>query len=360
MIYHIMYPLAEYFSAFNVVRYITFRGGCAFITSFLIMMLLWNFTIKRLKRLEIIEKIDMYGHIHLESLYAGKKGTPTMGGILIIFSVVVSTLLWSRWDNNFIWLSIVVMISLGVLGLWDDILKIKKGKGLSRRKKLFWQIFVGIIFGILVIINKDCSSVLNFPFFKKVAVDLGYFYIFWAALIIVSASNAVNFTDGLDGLATGALIINFLIFALLSYIVGHAGFAGYLLIPHIKGVGELAVLCFSLVGAGLGFLWFNAYPAKVFMGDVGALSLGGVVGVVALLVKKEFVLFMSGGLFVLEAMSVILQILSVKLRRKKLFLAAPLHHHLQLLGWKEPQIIVRLWIISILCAVISLLTLKLR
>lgn len=360
MIYNIFYPLAKYFSIFNVTKYITFRGGCAFITSFLIIMLLWKFTLKRLKRLKIIERIDMYGHIHLESLHENKKGTPTMGGGLIIFSVITSTLLWGKWDNHFIWLSIMVMLALGVLGLRDDLIKIKKGKGLSRREKLFWQSLIGIFLGVLIVFNKEAATTLSFPFFKRVVVDLGYFYIFWVALMIISTSNAVNFTDGLDGLAIGALILNALFFALLSYLVGHFKFASYLFIPHVEGAGELSVLCLSLVGAGLAFLWFNSYPAQVFMGDVGALALGGVLGIIALFIKKEFLLIISGGLFGMEAISVILQIFSVRARGKKIFLAAPLHHHLQLLGWKEPKIIVRLWIVSIICTVVALLTLKLR
>lgn len=360
MIYQILYPLREYFAILNVTQYLTFRGGCAFITSFIFIMVLWKFTIKRLKKLKVIERIDMYGHIRLESLYEGKKGTPTMGGILIVFSVVMSTLLWAKWNNYFIWLGLYIMAALALIGLRDDVLKIKRGRGFSRMEKLMWQSIAGIVLGVLVVAHKETSTVLDFPFFKKIAVDLGYFYIFWIAFVIVSSSNAVNFTDGLDGLAIGALVINFLLFALLSYIVGHLKFAGYLFIPYVAGSGELAVLCLALVGAGLGFLWFNSYPAHVFMGNVGALALGGIIGAVALLIKKEFLLVISGGLFVAEALSVILQMLFVKLTKKRIFLAAPLHHHFQLLGWKEPQIIVRLWIVTIMCAVVSLLTLKLR
>ena len=360
MLYHILYPLSKYFFALNVTKYITFRGGCAFITSFLLVMFFWKFTIKRLQRLQIIEKIDMYGHVHLESLYAGKKGTPTMGGVLIIFSILISTLLWVRWDNYFMWFAVFVMLALGAVGLFDDLQKTKTGKGFSRSKKLILQIIVGIILGVFVVLTKNLSTVLDVPFLKRVAIDLGYFYIFWAALIVISTSNAVNFTDGLDGLAIGAIIINSILFAFLSYLTGHIKFAHYLFIPFISGAGELSIICFSLVGAGLAFLWFNSYPAEVFMGDVGALALGGILGAIALFVKKEFLLVISGGLFVAEALSVILQILSVRLRGKKLFKAAPLHHHLQLMGWKESKIIIRLWIISIICAVASILTLKLR
>ena len=360
MIYHLLYPLSEYFFVFNITRYITVRAGCAFATSFLIVMLLWKFSLKRLKRLKMVEKIDMYGHIHLEALHGEKRGTPTMGGVLIIFSIFSSAFLWTRWDNPFIWFVMAVMVSLGVLGLSDDLLKIKKGKGLTRRQKLIWQSLIGIGLGLLVVINKNIYTTWNFPFFKKIVIDLGIFYIFWFTLMIIATSNAVNFTDGLDGLAIGALIINALIFGLLAYLVGHIKFANYLFIPYINGGGELTIFCFAMAGAGLAFLWFNSYPAEVFMGDVGALALGGAIGAVALFIKHEFLLFISGGLFVIEALSVILQIFSVKLRGKKLFRAAPLHHHFQVLGWKEPKIIVRFWIISILCAGLALLTLKLR
>ncbi|MDP2922918.1 MAG: phospho-N-acetylmuramoyl-pentapeptide-transferase [Candidatus Omnitrophota bacterium] len=360
MLYYLLYPLSKYFSPLNVTKYITFRSGCAFITSFLIVMFMWRITLRRLKKLRIIEKIDMYGHIHLESLYEGKKGTPTMGGVLILLAIIGSTLLWARWDAYFIWLAIFTMVTLGILGLADDLLKTKKGKGLSRSKKLFFQILIGLILGILVVINKNLSTTWEFPFFKKIVIDLGLFYIFWVALVVTATSNAVNFTDGLDGLAIGGIIINSLIFAVFGYLSGHTKFAQYLFIPYVTQAGELVVLCFALVGAGLGFLWFNAYPAQVFMGDVGALSLGGVIGAVALFIKQEFILVISGGLFVAEALSVILQILSVRLRGKRMFKAAPLHHHFQLLGWKEPKIIVRLWILCIICAVISFLTLKLR
>jgi len=360
MIYHIFYPLSKYFIGFNLAKYITFRSGCAFVTSFFIVMFFYKFTVRRLTRLKIVERVDMYGHIHLESLHSDKRGTPTMGGVLIIFSILLSTLVWARWDNYFIWLSLMVMVFLGTLGLSDDLKKIRAGKGLSRGQKLFWQSLIGISLGVLIVVSKNPHTTLGFPFFKKAVIDLGYFYIFWVALMIVATSNAVNFTDGLDGLAIGALVINAFIFGLISYVVGNIKFSDYLFIPYVPGAGELTVLCLSLMGAALGFLWFNSYPADVFMGDVGALALGGVIGSVALCIKQEFLLFISGGLFVVEALSVILQIFSVKFRGKKLLKAAPLHHHFQVLGWKEPKIIIRFWILSIICAVFALLTLKIR
>ncbi|MFA7677396.1 MAG: phospho-N-acetylmuramoyl-pentapeptide-transferase [Candidatus Omnitrophota bacterium] len=360
MIYHILYPLAKYFFVFNVTRYITFRAGCAFVTSFIVVMVFWKFTVKRLKRLKMVEKIDMYGHIHLESLHEAKKGTPTMGGVLIVLAALTAVLAWGRLDNYFVWLMSILMVALGFLGLGDDLKKIKKGKGYSRRQKLLWQSIIGILLGIAIVANHSFSTQWSLPFFKKAALDLGSFYIFWVAFMILATSNAVNFTDGLDGLAIGALITNFLIFGILSYIVGNLKFSNYLLIPYISGAGELMVVCFALVGAGLGFLWFNSYPAEVFMGDAGALALGGAIGAVAVCIKQEFILFVSGGLFVIEALSVILQIFSVRLRGKRIFKAAPLHHHFQILGWKEPKIVVRFWIISAICAVMALLTVKLR
>ncbi len=360
MIYHFLYPLSEYFSALNITKYITVRAGFAFIISFLLVTLFWKFTLKHLKKLQIIEKIDMYGNVKLEKLYEEKKGTPTMGGVLVLFSLVTTVLLCARLDNYLIQLSLFTIVSLGALGLADDFLKIKRGAGLSRITKFTLQCIIGAVLGLLIVFNKQYSTTLDFPFFKNIIPDLGYFYLFWAALVIAATSNAVNFTDGLDGLAIGAIVTNAFIFAFICYLSGHLQFAQYLFIPHIVEAGELSILCLALAGAGLGFLWYNSYPAQVFMGDVGALSLGGILGAIALFTKKEFLLVIAGGLFVAEAVSVILQIFSVKLRGKKLFKAAPLHHHLQLIGWKEPKIIVRLWIVSILCVTASLLTLKLR
>ncbi|MFH1771483.1 MAG: phospho-N-acetylmuramoyl-pentapeptide-transferase [Candidatus Omnitrophota bacterium] len=360
MIYHLFYPLTEYFSFFNVTRYITFRGGCAFVTSFFLVMLFAKPVLKKLRNLKYLENINMYGHAGLELLHGAKKGTPTMGGVLILFSVLSTVFLWGRWDNHLIWLCISIMLALGLIGFIDDFLKIKRTYGLSRRDKLIMQCAVGISLGFWIALNNNLSTTWDFPFFKHLALDLGYFYVFWAALIIVATCNAVNFTDGLDGLAVGTLIINFLLFAFLSYIVGHIKFSNYLFIPYVNGAGELAVICLAIAGAGLGFLWFNAHPAEIFMGDVGALALGGVIGVIALIIKKEFLLFLSGGLFVMEALSVILQICSVRFCKKKIFLAAPLHHHFQIKGWHESKIIVRFWIVSILCVITALLTLKLR
>lgn len=360
MVYHLLYPLSEYFSIFNLTRYITFRGGFALVTSFFLVFLIWRPVVSRLHKLKITEKIDMYGHVRLEVLHQKKQGTPTMGGVIIIFSVLFSLLFWSRLDNLLVWSVLFVMLSLAALGLADDFLKIKKGRGLTRIQKLSWQSLIGLIFGVFVFFCQDIEPVWNLPFFKDLVINLGYFYIFWALLMVVATSNAVNFTDGLDGLAIGSIVINAGIFSILAYLAGHLNFANYLLIPYVHGAGELAVLALALVGAGLAFLWHNSYPAEVFMGDVGALALGGAIGAVALIIKKEFILFLSGGLFVVEALSVILQIFSVKFRKKRIFKAAPLHHHFQLKGWPESKIIVRFWIITAICACLALLTLKIR
>ncbi len=360
MFYHLLYPLAGQFSVLNVVKYITFRSGFSFITSFLFTFLFWNYAKKWFVKLQFTEKVDMYGHQHLESLHKGKQGTPTMGGLIVIAAVFMSSLLWSRLTIGFTWYALLIMVLLGALGFIDDFLKVKKGKGLTRSEKLLCQIGIGMLVGLVICLNKNVSTRIDFPFFKDLRLDLGYFYIFWASLVIVATSNAVNFTDGLDGLAIGGVITTTLVFAALAYLTGHIKFSQYLFIPYIRDVGELTVICTALLGAGLGFLWFNSYPADIFMGDTGALALGGVIGAIALLIKKEFLLFIAGGIFVLEALSVVLQMGSYRLRGKGLFKAAPLHHHFQILGWAESKIIVRFWIISIMFAVFSLLTLKLR
>ncbi len=360
MLYQLLYPLSKYSIVFNVVKYISFRSGASLLTSFFLTFIFWRYFKNLFLGLNIGEKINMYGHKKLEELHRSKSGTPTMGGVIIILSVVISTILWARWDVVFVWYVILIMLGLGILGVVDDFLKIRKGKGLRRLEKLFFQILMGVFVGVIIYLNEDISTKIDLPFFKKLTLDLGIFYIMWATIVIVATSNAVNFTDGLDGLAIGGIITNSLVFAVLSYVSGHVILSRYLFIPYIKYAGELTIICSALVGAGLGFLWFNSYPAEVFMGDTGALALGGVLGAIALFIKKEFLLFISGGIFVLEALSVVIQMLSVKIRGKKVFTAAPLHHHFQLKGVPESKIIVRFWILSIAFAVMALLTLKLR
>jgi len=360
MFYHLLYPLSGHYPLFNLVKYITVRSGLSFLTSFVLMFVFWKFIKKYLEKFQFTETVDMYGNSGLESLHKSKEGTPTMGGLLIIGSVLVSGLLWTRLNVGYTWYVLLIMVLLGSLGFADDFLKVKKGKGLSRSEKLVSQIIIGCAVGLVICLNKNISTVIDLPFLKRVQIDLGYFYMFWGSLVIVATSNAVNFTDGLDGLAIGGVICSSLVFAILAYLSGHIKFSQYLFIPYINNVGELTVICAALLGAGLGFLWFNSHPAEIFMGDTGALALGGILGAIALLIKKEFLLFIAGGIFVLEALSVVLQILSLRLCGKRVFKAAPLHHHFQLMGWPESKIIVRFWIISILFAACSLLTLKLR
>jgi len=323
-------------------------------------MFLGKSFIKRLNKMKLKEHVDMYGHVHLEQIYNGKKGTPTMGGIIIIFSILISSLLWARLDNMMIWFSVFSIIWFGAFGFLDDYTKMKTKKGLSRTHKLIIQILFGLGFGFLAVSHGLVSTDINLPFLKNFVINLGWLYIFWACLVLVSTTNAVNFTDGLDGLAIGSVVMVASVLAIASYIVGHVNFSKYLFIPYVSGAGELTVICCSIIGAGLGFLWFNSQPAEVFMGDVGSSSLGGVLGVIALLMKEEYLIVIAGGLFVLEAFSVVAQIFSVRFLKKRIFKAAPFHHHLQLLGWTESKITIRLWIISFILAILSLITLKLR
>jgi phospho-N-acetylmuramoyl-pentapeptide-transferase len=291
-----------------------------------------------------------------------KQGTPTMGGILILASICISTLLWSDLSNELVWLVLGVMVSFGFIGWLDDYLKISKknSKGLSEGRKLFLQtIFtvatVSVVFGVL-----KMDTHLNVPFLRTMSLDLGWFYCVFAWFVLVGTSNSVNLTDGLDGLAIGPIISTSLTFAILTYLAGHARLAEYLYIPYVKDAGELSIFCTAIVCAGMGFLWFNTYPAQVFMGDVGALALGAALGTVALLTKNELLLVLVGGIFVMEAVSVITQRISYKTRRKRIFRMAPIHHHFELSGWAEPQVTVRFWIISVVLAMLGLATLKLR
>ena len=285
-----------------------------------------------------------------------------MGGIMIILAVVLSTLLWARLDNLYINLAIFVCLWLAGLGFLDDYLKLKMyhPKGISASVKLSFQIILGLIVGTILYLKVPQATRLDIPFFKDLRLDLGRFYILFVILVITASSNAVNLTDGLDGLAIGIVIMVAFAFAVLSYVVGNIKFSNYLFIPYIRGTGELTVFCASILGAGLGFLWFNCYPASVFMGDVGALALGGALGAVAIFIKKEILLIIVGGIFVLEVLSVILQVGSFKLTKKRIFKIAPLHHHFQFLGWSEPKIVVRFWILAALLALLTVVTLKIR
>lgn len=357
MLYYFLYSLHETFSVLNVFRYITFRSALAIVTSFLISIIFGPFLIKKLSLLKIGQNTRVEYGIHNH-----KQGTPTMGGILILASILISVFLWADLKNPFVLLTGLTLIWLGFLGFLDDYKKLiqKKSKGLSAAAKLFWQLILGIFIGLFIYLNPATNAKLDFPFLKNIVIDLGLFYIPFVILVIVGTSNAVNLTDGLDGLAIGCILIVSFALTILSYVSGHAEISRYLLIPHIPGVGELTIFCAAIFGAGLGFLWFNCFPATVFMGDVGSLSLGGTLGIIAVFIKKELLLGILGGIFVIEALSVILQVGSFKLRRKRIFKMAPLHHHFEKIGWSESKIIVRFWIIGIILALLTVMTLKLR
>jgi len=359
MVYHLLYPLHTTISAFNVFRYITFRTIYAGLTAFLICFFMGPWVIRKLTAMQVGQYIREDGpRTHHE-----KAGTPTMGGTLILFSVIVSTLLWSNLNNYHIWIVLLVGVGFGAIGLIDDyLMQVKKqSKGLNAKNKLLMQTVLAIFAGILVYLSPDFNTQVTVPFFKKISPDLGWGYIFFAALVIVGTSNAVNLTDGLDGLAIGPAIIVAGTYMVFAYVAGHVRIAEYLQINYVAGSGEIAVFCGALVGAGGGFLWFNTYPAQVFMGDVGSLSIGGAIGSVAVITKQEILLVLVGGLFVIEALSVIFQVGFFKMTNgRRIFKMAPLHHHFELKGWPEPKVIVRFWIISIILALISMSTLKLR
>lgn len=359
MIYHFLYPLHTSISAFNVFRYITFRTIYASLTAFIICFFLGPWVIRRLQYMQVGQYIREDG----PQTHHQKAGTPTMGGALIIFSVALSTFLWADLSNLFVWIVLLVLIGFGAIGFVDDyLMQVKKrSKGLTGRGKIILQTLLALLTGYLVILSPNFTTQVTVPFFKQIAPDLGWGYILFAAFVIVGASNAVNLTDGLDGLAIGPVIIAAVTYMFFAYVSGHVKIAEYLQINYISGSGEISVFCGALAGAGLGFLWFNAYPAQVFMGDVGSLSLGGSLGTVAVITKQEILLVLVGGLFVMEALSVIFQVGFFKMTKgKRIFRMAPLHHHFELKGWPEPKVIVRFWIIAIALALISMSTLKLR
>lgn len=361
MLYHLLYPLSKNFFAFNLFRYITFRATYATLTALVICFALGTPLIRKLRRLKVNEKIREDG----PSTHLAKEGTPTMGGILILIGLVLPTLLWADLGNPYVLVSLVATVWMGLIGFLDDYLKAVKHlpKGLVARYKLLGQTILGLTIGSILYFSPFSSqyaTITSVPFFKDVVIDFGWAYIPFVAVVLVGTSNAINLTDGLDGLAIGLVGICTLAFAGLSYIAGRVDFSNYLRILYLPGSGELTVFLASVLGAALGFLWFNAHPAQVFMGDTGALALGGALGTVAVLIKKEFLLFIMGGVFVAEALSVIIQVLSFKLRRKRVFKMAPLHHHFELLGWKESKVVVRLWIVAIMLALLSLSTLKIR
>jgi len=359
MLYLFLYPLHTSFSVFNVFRYITFRTIYASLTAFLICFILGPWAIKKLSYLQIGQYIREDGpKTHLK-----KAGTPTMGGALMLVAILTSTILWANLRNVYIWVVLGVTAGFGLIGFMDDyLMQVKKqSMGLSARNKFLFQTLIALSTGAFLYQYPDFSTEVTFPFFKNFSPDFGWGYIVFAAFVIVGTSNAVNLTDGLDGLAIGPTIIAAVTYMIFCYVAGHVRIADYLQITYVAGSGELTVFCGALAGAGLGFLWFNAYPAQVFMGDVGSLSLGGALGTVAVITKQEILLALVGGLFVIEALSVIFQVGYFKLTHgRRIFRMAPLHHHFELKGWPEPKVIVRFWIISIALALVAISTLKLR
>ncbi len=361
MFYHLFLPLAQQFSVFNVFRYVTFRTAYAALTALLISLLVAPALIRLLQRRQIGQVIREEG----PQSHFSKAGTPTMGGLLILSAMLVSTLLWANLSTFTVWIVLLSTLAFGAVGFLDDYLKLARqhNTGFLAKYKFGVEIVIALIIVSVWCVWAQPESVatrLSVPFFKSVAPDLGLWYILIGTFVIVGTSNAVNLTDGLDGLAVGPVIIATFVYAGIVYVAGHAVFSNYLNILYVRGAGEVAVFCGALLGACLGFLWFNAYPAQVFMGDVGSLALGGALGTVAVAAKHELLLLLIGGLFVIETLSVIIQVASFKLTGKRVFRMAPLHHHFEEKGWQEPKVIVRFWIIAIVLALISLSTLKLR
>lgn len=366
MMYY-LHLLSEEVKGFNVFSYVTLRAIAAAVTAFLLSLAFGKIVIRKLIRLRARQPIRSADEVHrLAELHSAKQGVPTMGGVLVIGTVVVSCLIWARPDNRFVWLALFSMVYLGVLGFVDDYLKVtkKKSDGVSGRLKLFFQFILAAIVTAVFLTNpliEVQARSLYLPFFKApVIANMGWMTLIFFVFVIVGSSNAVNLTDGLDGLAIGCTITVAFAYSLLCYAAGNFRIAEYLQVPFYPYTGELTVVCSALVGAGLGFLWFNCHPARVFMGDTGALAIGGVIGVIAICCKQELLLAVVGGVFVLEAVSVIMQVLSFRLTGKRIFAMSPLHHHFELSGWKENTVIVRFWILSVIFALLGLATLKLR
>ncbi len=361
MFYHLLYSLKEYCTFFNVFQYITVRSALTAVTALGISFFLYPYFIKFLKKIQLVEKINKE-HKGLYDIHKKKEHTPTMGGIVINISIIISVLFWADLSNTYIQLGLFSLIWLGAIGFIDDYIKCvkKTSKGLSAKKKFLWQfIFCSIVCALLYFKNPE-SQFIIVPFLKNVVIPMGVLYLFLILFIVIGSSNAVNLTDGLDGLAIGCIIISSLAYAVLAYVAGHVTFCAYLSLPFVNGAGELMVFCTSIIGAGLGFLWFNSYPAKIFMGDTGALPLGGILGMIAIMIKQEALLAIIGGVFVIEAMSVIIQVFYFKLTGKRFFLIAPLHHHFEMKGVHEAKIVVRFWILAVILAVAALCTLKIR
>ncbi|MET1254036.1 phospho-N-acetylmuramoyl-pentapeptide-transferase [Aliikangiella maris] len=352
--------LEQFHSGFNLFGYLTIRSILGALTSLLICLLLGPLMIRKLAVKQIGQTVRDDG----PQSHLSKAGTPTMGGALILIGITISTLLWSNLDNRYVWVVLLTTLGFGLVGWVDDYRKLvfKDPKGLASRWKYFWQSVVGLTAAIYLYltVQVDAETILIIPFFKNVAINLGLFYILLTYFVIVGTSNAVNLTDGLDGLAILPTVLVAGALGIIAYLAGNINFSNYLAIPYIPSSGELVIFCGAICGAGLGFLWFNTYPAQVFMGDVGALGLGAALGTVAVIVRQELVLFIMGGIFVMETISVILQVASFKLTGRRIFNMAPLHHHYELKGWPEPRVIVRFWIISVVLVLVGLATLKIR
>jgi phospho-N-acetylmuramoyl-pentapeptide-transferase len=357
MMYHLLFPLREFFFPFNVVGYITFRSAVAAVTAILISFVLGPPIIRALHARQLGQHVRDDG----PQSHLSKQGTPTMGGLLILVSILLPVLLWVDLTDRFVWIVVAATVGFGLIGLWDDLLKAreKNSKGLSARGKLAAQIILAGVIAFLLYRTGFPTS-LTVPFFKDSPIDLGVFFVPFAMLVLVGAANAVNLTDGLDGLAIGTTGVAVATFTVIAYCAGHAIIARYLGIPFVSGAGELTVFGASVVGASLGFLWYNSHPAEVFMGDVGSMALGGAIGSMAVVIKQEILLVLAGGLFVAEALSVILQVGSYRWRGKRIFRMAPLHHHFELKGWSESKVVIRFWILAIVLSLASLATLKLR
>lgn len=359
MLFHFLYPLHTQLAAFNVFRYITFRTIYAAVTALAITLFLGPWFIRKVKAMQFGQIVRDDGpRSHLK-----KTGTPSMGGILINSAIIIAVFLWADLTNLYIWVCLLILTGFGVIGGLDDFLKIKKksSAGLPGRWKLIIQAIIIAICAIIVWRNGMWDTNLSIPFFKNFRPDIGFLYLFFAFLVIAGSSNAVNLTDGLDGLATGPFVVSSAVYTLFCYLAGHSGLSHYLQIPYVPGVGELAIFCGAMVGAGLGFLWYNSYPAEIFMGDVGSLAMGGALGAVAVLSKQEILLAIVGGVFVAEAISVMMQVGYFKATKgKRIFKMAPLHHHFEMMGWPEPKVIVRFWIVSVLLGLVAISTLKLR
>jgi len=359
MLYEFIFPFHVDFSIFNIFRYITFRTIYGGLTAFLICFLFGPFFIRQLTKMQIGQIIQTDG----PQSHMGKQGTPTMGGILILFSIFIATVLWGNLSNHYVSILLLSLMLFGFIGFVDDyLMQIKKrNMGFTAKGKFFIQVLFALIISWLIYKCPDFKPTLTIPFFKDISPNLGIWYIPFAAIVIVGTSNAVNLTDGLDGLAIGPYIVASVTYMFFAYVAGHTQIAEYLHVRHIAAAGEISVVCGILAGAGLGFLWFNAHPAQIFMGDSGSIPLGGILGTVAVITKQEILLLVVGGLFVIEALSVIIQVSYFKISKgKRVFRMAPLHHHFELKGWHESKVIVRFWIVSITLALISLSTLKIR